>query len=102
MPSLFLRFKNYRIIGGRAEDHRRIKGGRSDFILSVFCYFADVDNICFYGIKKYQENVCKIQIKIISLHSGIGDWVIGDGSCPSLPTQEDLEGLNRESVVIPL
>ena len=38
----------------------------------------------------------------ISLHLGIGDWVIGDGSCPSLPTQEDLEGLNRESVVIPL
>ncbi len=29
--SLCLRFRNYRIIGGRAEDHRRIKGGRRDF-----------------------------------------------------------------------
>jgi hypothetical protein len=46
MPSLFLRFWNYRIIGGRAEDHRRIKGGRRGFYF--VCLFAVLQMLIIY------------------------------------------------------
>ena len=77
MPPLIIRYAFAHPSLQELQDHRRKSGGSQEdqgrkkvilFCLS-FCCFADVDNICFYGIKKYQENVCKIQIKIISLHS---------------------------------
>ena len=46
------------------------KGIKSEMILeNIFGGFKSSSKKCFYGIKKYQENVCKFQIKIISLHS---------------------------------